>query len=92
MKQFIIIAHDAKDEGSLERRMKHRAEHLENIEKARLKGQTLCGLALVDENDKMYGSVIVANFPSRAELDEWLKTEPFITHKVWGEDLIKKAS
>jgi uncharacterized protein len=105
MKQFILIAYDAKDEDAHNRRMQSRDAHLEVIAKLRAKGNMLIGVAITDDSEKMIGSLIVTNFPSRAEFDAWLKVEPYITHKVWSEikvlngklaptftDLLKKAS
>jgi uncharacterized protein YciI len=103
-KQFIIIAYDATDEKALERRMASRAAHVEEINRLRAAGNALCGIAIQDDNDKMIGSVVITNFASRAELDKWLATEPYVVNKVWEKitilngsigpsfaDLIKKA-
>ncbi len=105
MKQFILIAYDAKDEGAYDRRLKSRAAHIEYINTWRAKGNVICGVAITDDAGKMIGSVIVANFPSRAEFDEWLKGEAYVIGKVWDDitvlngqlgpsfqDLIKKAA
>ena len=105
MKQFILIAYDAKDAEALERRMAARTEHLRGISELRDKGNMLFGSAIMDDNEKMIGSVIAANFESRAEFDKWLDVEPYVINKVWEKitvlngklaptflDLIKKAS
>lgn len=105
MKQFILIAYDATDADALNRRMAARDEHLQQIANLRASGNMLFGAAITDEADKMVGSVIAANFPSRAEFDAWLKVEPYVTRKVWDKitvlngklaptfsDLVKKAS
>ena len=82
--QFILVARDAKDDQALERRMSVRDAHLANIKNLIDKGQALLGAALLD-GEKMCGSVIAFDVPSREYLDEWLKNEPFVTHKVWDE-------
>jgi len=105
MKQFIVIAYDAKDKGAYERRMATRQAHVDSISKHRAKGEIICGIAITDNHDKMIGSVVVTNFPSRAEFDTWLNAEPYIINKVWDNitvlngqigpsfiDLIKKAA
>jgi uncharacterized protein YciI len=105
MKQFIIIAHDATDEGAYERRLKARDAHVQGINKLRASGNIAIGVAMLDDNEKMCGSVMVVNFPSRSDLDTWMKIEPYVTGNVWGEvkihkgalgpsfaDLLKKAS
>ncbi len=61
------------------------------IAKLRTQGNMIFGAAITDDNDKMIGSVIVANFPSRAEFDAWLKVEPYVTHKVWENITVLNA-
>ncbi len=104
MKEFIVIAYDAKDDGAYERRMTTRQAHVSSISKMRAEGKILFGIAITDDNDKMIGSVVVTRFPSRTDFDAWLASEPYVVGKVWdkitvltGElgpsfaDLIKKA-
>lgn len=80
--QFLLIAHDYKD-GGLERRIGTIEEHWKVGERMHAEGTFLIGAALLDEDNKMKGSVMLFNFPSRKELDEYLKTEPFVVNKVW---------
>ena len=81
--QFVVIARDGSDEKALERRMKAREAHLANV--AKLKGQEkmLMGGAMLDDAGKMIGSVMVFDFPDRAQLDTWLKNDPYSTGGVW---------
>ena len=79
--QFIIIAHDYKD--GLERRLKVRSEHIKFGDKLVLDGKALYGVALLDEKGDMRGSVYIMDFPSREELDAYLRNEPYVTGKVW---------
>ena len=90
--QFLILAKDATDENALERRMKSRDEHLKVIGKYKASGNMLIGAARLDDSGKMIGSVIVADFPSRAELDKWLAEEPFARDKVWDDIQIETCS
>lgn len=87
--QFLITGYDGKDEGALERRLAVREQHLKLTEKMFNEGKHLYGGALLDESGKMIGSVIISEFPSRAELDEYLKVEPYITGNVWQQVEIK---
>ena len=77
--QFIIRAFDG--ENKLEKRMEVRPRHLENI--SRVKDKIICAGGLLDEDAKMKGSVLVMEFDSRAVLDEYLASEPYITEHVW---------
>ena len=58
-------------------------KHLENIDKLG-KHVVFAGGRLNDEG-KPVGSVMVMDFDSREEVDEYLKTEPYIEVKVWDK-------
>ena len=45
-------------------------------------GHFLMGSALLNDNGDMCGSVMIVDYPSRAELDTWLKVEPYIIGNV----------
>ena len=79
--QFVIHARDYPD--ALERRMKVRQAHIDCIDKMKAAGNMLYGAALLDGAGNMCGSMIVCDFPSRAELDAYLKEEPYVTGRVW---------
>ncbi len=81
--QFLLIAYDGTDKDALKRRIKHRQEHFEKIKKLKQTGAFLFGGAILDENEKMIGSMILYDFPDRHSLDERLKDEPYIYGKVW---------
>lgn len=81
--QFVIIAKDYKDKKALSRRMAAREHHIMLSNEEIEKGRQLYGVALQNENGEMCGSVMVVNFPSRKDVDEWLAQEPYMTAKVW---------
>jgi hypothetical protein len=83
--QWLIIARDGTDAEAPERRMATRPAHLENAAKLQASGHLLIGGALVDDNGRMIGSACVAQFATRAELDAWLRTDPYVTGKVWQD-------
>jgi len=87
--QFLLVAFDGTDPGALERRMKVRPEHLEKIAVLKNRGEFLLGGAILDDDEKMIGSMIVYEFPDRAALDESLKKEPYIVSGVWKKIEIK---
>jgi uncharacterized protein len=78
-----ITAYDGTDEKALERRLQAREEHLKGVERRFKDGEHLYAAAILDENEKMIGSMMVVEYPSREELDQWLKEEPYFTGKVW---------
>lgn len=69
-----------------------REAHLSAFKEKLAKRQFLYGFALLDEDGKMIGSMIVCDFPSKADLeDQWLKNEPYVTGKVWKKIDIRRV-
>jgi uncharacterized protein YciI len=81
--QFLVTGYDGKDEGAIERRLSVRDEHMKLVDSMRKEGKHLYAAALLDENDKMIGSVIIVDFPTREDLNKWLKVEPYVVGDVW---------
>jgi len=81
--QFLLVAYDGTDSEAPERRMRARPEHLEKIAILKKNGEFLLGGAILDDDGKMIGSMIVYEFSDRQALDESLKKEPYINHGVW---------
>lgn len=79
--QFALIAHDFPD--ALERRIACREQHINRLKALGEQGQFLGGGVLLDEQGKMIGSNVHLQFEHRAELDEWLRSEPYVTERVW---------
>ena len=73
--------------GMLEERLRVRPRHLENM--AQVKGKVICAGGLLDEEGKMKGSVLVMDFESGSDLDEYLSTEPMNVVIVNGEKVGK---
>lgn len=80
---FVVVAHDGDDAEALERRMAAREEHICQFKDGLESGQNLLGGAILDDEGTMKGSVIVVDFPSRDDLDAWIKTDPYVTGDVW---------
>ena len=81
--QFLIIAYDGTDAEARNRRLAARGAHIELGDKLRDAGHLHFGTAILDEAGNMMGSMLVAEYESREELDAWLKVEPYVTGKVW---------
>lgn len=77
--QFMITAYDG--DNMLEKRLAVRSRHLENLKK--VKGRILCAGGLLDDAGQMKGSVLVMDFDSRKDLDDYLGSEPYIAEHVW---------
>jgi uncharacterized protein len=83
--QWLILARDGTDLEAEARRARHRPAHLENAARLQRSGHLLMGGALLDDAGRMVGSAAVAAFDTRAELDEWLRTDPYVTGGVWRD-------
>ena len=81
--QFVVMAWDGTDEGALDRRLATRPRHLERIEPFVDSSNVLVGGAILDEDGRMIGSVLVMDFDTRDELDDWLRNDPYTTEGVW---------
>lgn len=79
--QYLIKAYDGNN--AQEKRMAVRPKHLANI--AKVMERVICAGGLLDENGKMVGSVLIMEFDDRAQLDNYLHTEPYLTEKVWDK-------
>jgi uncharacterized protein YciI len=90
--QFILIAYDGTDDQALDRRMAVREAHLKMANQMHADGKWLYAAAIMNDDGRMTGSMIVCDFPSRDALEEdWLKNEPYITGKVWEKIDIHRA-
>jgi uncharacterized protein YciI len=80
---FLIIAHDFRDPQALSRRQKHRPAHIEGVKRMKVEGTFVEGGAMLDDDGGMVGSMILVEFPSRADVDAWLSVDPYVTGQVW---------
>jgi uncharacterized protein YciI len=81
--QFMVIAYDGTDDKALERRMAAREAHLAGIVKMKEEGKAVYGVAILNDREQMIGSVLVVDYPTRADVDTWLKTEAYVVGDVW---------
>ena len=86
--QFIIKAYDG--EGMLDKRMEVRPRHLEGIE--RIKEHVICAGGLLDDEGKMKGSVLIMEYESREQLDEYLANEPYVQENVWQKIEVERMN
>ncbi|MBP5500680.1 MAG: hypothetical protein J6Y05_08275 [Bacteroidales bacterium] len=86
--QFVITAYDGA--GKLEKRMEVRPLHLEGME--RLKSHLIAAGGLLDEEGKLKGSVLIMEFQSREEVDEYLTSEIYVTEHVWEKITVERMN
>lgn len=89
--QYIVIGYDGCDDKALERRLAVREAHLKTADESSKSGNWLYAAALLDDDGKMIGSMIVCDYPSREELDKWLLEEPYVTGRVWQKIEVHRA-
>jgi uncharacterized protein len=82
---YVVIARDGTDAEAKERRLRTRPAHLDGIAPYVERGQVFVGGAILDETGAMVGSVLLVDFPSRADLDAWLRADAYVTEGVWQE-------
>jgi uncharacterized protein YciI len=81
--QFLLLAYDGTDREALQRRLNVREEHLKRISLLKNSGEFIFGGAILDNNGKMIGSMIVYDYPDRQSLEERLQDDPYLKEKVW---------
>jgi uncharacterized protein YciI len=90
--QFLVLGYDGKDGEALARRMAVREAHLSRLKENTEKGHILFASAILDEEGKMIGSMILCEYPTRTDLEEeWLNTEPYLQGKVWHQLQVHRA-
>lgn len=87
--QFLILALDGTDADAPARRQRVRAEHLAAVGRLKARGHFILGGAILDTQGQMVGSAVVLEFPDRAQLDEYLARDPYVTGNVWQRIEVK---
>lgn len=83
MNQYLVTGYDHTDEGALERRMNTRPHHLDGAKALKENGNYILGGAVLNDEGKMIGSVMVLQFESEEGLEAWKQSEPYITQGIW---------
>ena len=81
--QYLVTAYDGTDPDAPARRQAVREAHLAGARRLTAEGRILIGGAILNDSGEMIGSAVIVDFPSRAELDDWLKSDPYVTGGVW---------
>lgn len=88
MEYFIIFAQDK--ENSLEKRLAVRSRHLARLQQLQIEGRLLtAGPTPTFDGTGITGSVVIAQFPSLEEAENWLKSDPYVAAEVYAEAVIK---
>ena len=91
MPLFVVTCTD--NEGTVEKRLAVRPQHLARLEKLDAEGRVIAAGAMPKDPGNpqagFYGSTIIADFDSREALDAWLQEEPFLKEGVYGQIDVK---
>lgn len=85
--QYIIRAPDKKD--NLSARLAVRDDHVAMWDQFVKEKKHLYGMATLDADWQMNGSVLVVEFETMEDLQAWLENEPYITWWVRDMDELK---
>lgn len=91
MPLFVITCTD--HEGTLEKRLAVRPQHLARLEKLADEGRVIVAGAMPKDRDNLqagfYGSTLILDFDSREDLDNWLADEPFLKEGIYAHIDVK---
>ena len=59
--------------------------HINGANELKEAGHLIAGGAILDEAEQMIGSTMFVEFDSKAELDQWLASDPYVTGNVWQD-------
>ena len=90
--QFAVIGLDGVDESAHSRRMAAREAHLNLSDSLIKQKHLLYACALLDDAEQTMGSIMIVDFNSREDLDNWLKIEPYMIGKVWDKIEIRPCN
>ncbi|MEW5890919.1 MAG: YciI family protein [Pseudomonadota bacterium] len=90
---YALIGEDAP--GSLDRRLAARPAHLERLRQLQNEGRLMLAgpFPAIDSPDPgpagFTGSLIVAEFPSRADAEAWMAADPYVLEGVFARTSVK---
>ena len=89
MEFYMLLATDA--DAVHEARMAARPDHLKRLEALQAEGRLLTAgpNPLPDNPERVSGSLIIAQFASLDEAQEWAEQDPYVAAGVYEEVLIK---
>jgi uncharacterized protein YciI len=83
MNQYIVTGYDFTDAEALPHRMGVRPHHLDAAASLKKTGNYVLGGAILNDEGKMIGSVMILQFETEEELEAWKQNEPYITRGIW---------
>ncbi|MGM9506717.1 YciI family protein [Larkinella sp. GY13] len=87
--RYVIHAYDYTDDQAIDRRLAVRPNHFDGARQLKADGHFVLGGALLDPDGKMIGSMMLLDFDTEDQLNDWLQNEVYISGKVWERIDIK---
>lgn len=87
--KYIVHAYDHTDDSALDRRMAVRPAHLAYVRQLKEKGQFVLGGALLNPEQTMIGSMLILDLDTEEDLQNYLKTDPYIVEGIWDKVDVK---
>ena len=91
MPLFVVSCTD--HEGTVEKRLATRPQHIARLQKLNDEGRLLVAGAMPKDPSNpqagFYGSTIIVDFETREALDTWLQEEPFLKEGVYSHIDVK---
>jgi uncharacterized protein YciI len=81
--RFVVMAYDGDDPEAGDRRAETRPHHLEGMRPLAADGRLLVAGAIVDEEGKPVGSMLLFDVEDRDALDDILMRDPYREAGVW---------
>jgi uncharacterized protein len=81
--KFMVLAWDVPGDSGLALRDRLREDHTDTITARFREGSVLLGAGIYDEASEVRGSVVIMDCESRASVDSYLQSEPFLTGGLW---------
>ncbi len=80
---YVVHAYDGTDDAALDRRMAVRPSHLDGVKRLKERNHYVLGGALLSPEGQMIGSMMLVDFETDAQLQDWLSWEPYVQKKIW---------
>jgi uncharacterized protein len=80
---FMVLAFDFPGDEGAALRDRARPAHGAAIRQLWDDGRVVLGAGIYDDEGVIRGSLVVVDYESRKDVDDYLATEPFVTEGVW---------
>lgn len=87
---YLLKAYDYPDENTRQKRSSFRDEHLRKIHRYRHDGLIIDAGALLDDDERIIGSLIIFQAETLQQIKSYLAEEPFVTENIWEEVDIRR--